>query len=94
MGSLSGLSGAVMTVEGWKVSGVNCGEGDGLEWAQTVTVRHCRLGRGGIEAERGGICDHRWVCGKRGWTELGLLTRRALLWYLTAFLVSDTALST
>lgn len=46
--------------------------------------------RDGIKAEWGGLRG-----GPRGSEgQTGLLTRRALLWYLTAFLVSDTALST
>ena len=47
-------------------------------------------GEGLVMPEGGGL----WVREDVGSGRTGLLTRRALLWYLTAFLVSDTALST
>ena len=71
----------------WNVSGW------GFNWALEALVRAeggCRQDAEGFVMVRG-LC----ACVRTGaQAGLGLLTRRALLWYLTAFLVSDTALST
>lgn len=67
--------------------------GWGFNWAPEALVRAeggCRQSAEGVVMVRGlRACVRTWA--RAG---LGLLTRRALLWYLTAFLVSDTALST
>lgn len=79
---------------GLRSEGSGQGVGDGLEWAVDGAVKamvgFLKTGQrqvGRSVSQPGGSPGH-------GLGQSWPLTLRALLWYLTAFLVSDTALST